>query len=69
MNRQFTISVDCNNDAFSNPSIELARILRRIANELRDTDVLYGRGDRGAIRDENGNTVGTWHFIVEGANS
>ena len=69
MKREFTISVDCGNDAFSNPSMELTRILRTLANQLQDTDVLYGREDRGAIRDENGNTVGTWRFTVEGDNS
>ena len=70
MNRTFTISIDCDNAAFDgNPSMEIARQLRLLANQLHDTDVLYGREDRGGIRDTNGNAVGTWRFTVEGTNS
>lgn len=64
MSKTFTISIDCDNAAFEGrPSIEIARQLQQLINDLPGTDVFNDRDDRGAIRDINGNTVGTWWYI------
>jgi hypothetical protein len=57
---KFTIEIDLSNAAFDDaPMSELARILRKIADDLESgrVELTY---DRRPIRDANGNTVG--HF-------
>lgn len=58
----FTLKIETGNAAFENPQ-EVARILKNLAHdaasELRDM------ADRGALRDANGNTVGTWRYVPE----
>lgn len=53
----FKLSVDLDNAAFECGSVELERILWRLAAGLPlDLDV----GERGTIRDANGNAIGEW---------
>lgn len=60
----FTLKIETMNAAFAeDPGAELARILRGIADRARDLGPPLG--DRGAIHDANGNTVGTWRYIHE----
>lgn len=68
----FRLKIDTDNAAFLdpdgggafNPGYELARILREIANRIHGE--LDYTGERGTIRDLNGNTVGAWHYTGEG---
>ena len=54
---RFELSVDTGNAAFDPaPGDELARILRRVADELEDGHT------SGTVRDHNGNTVGRWEL-------
>lgn len=59
---KLTVTVDSSNEAFSdgNAGEECARIVRRIADALRD-----GQTDGGTCRDINGNKVGSWEFDAE----
>ncbi len=67
MSHQFTIKIDCSNDAFMGPrdthptyesaAPELARILREIADQI-EGGVDYGWLQ--TIRDINGNDVGRY---------
>ena len=52
--------IDCDNDAFGEiiPGIEVARILRELAERL-DNDMA---GAKGVLRDVNGNVVSSWRF-------
>ena len=58
----FTPKIETASAAFEDPQ-EIARILKNLAhdaaNELRDLP------DRGALRDINGNTAGTWRYTPE----
>lgn len=57
---EFKLEMDCNNDAFAEDlEVELARILRDVANKVR-----AGHGN-GPVRDSNGNKVGSFEIIVE----
>lgn len=55
---RFSLTVDMGNAAFDEaPSPELARILRDVATRVED-------GEReGAVRDVNGNKVGTFKVV------
>ncbi len=57
--RYFELSFDCDNAAFDDTDVEVARILTEVAKE-----VLEGRGWDGpvSIRDTNGNKVGVWRL-------
>jgi hypothetical protein len=50
-----TITINCGNAAFGDePEVEVARILRAMADEMTDRGVIYDR----PITDLNGNKVG-----------
>ncbi len=52
------VEVKMDNDAFSEPAIELARILRDIADRIEGGEVMAF-----SLRDANGNTVGKFKVI------
>jgi hypothetical protein len=56
---KFTIDMDCGNAAFddANRDFEVARILRKLADDLEDGRV-NANGERKYLRDINGNFVG-----------
>jgi hypothetical protein len=54
-----TIKIQMNNAAFEEPAVELARILRDIADRIEGGEIMGF-----SIQDMNGNTVGT--FQVKG---
>ena len=55
---KFTLDIDCENAAFEdNPNIEIARILEKLAINLRG-DAAWKVGDTIRLRDINGNSVG-----------
>ncbi len=60
----FTLKIETGNAAFAERAgEEIARILKNLAH-----DAAPGLGelpDRGALRDVNGNTVGTWRYTPE----
>lgn len=57
---KFSLTIDMDNDAFqgldADPAAELARILRTLASRIERAEEVPGTW---AIRDYNGNTVGT----------
>ena len=54
----FTCTIDMGNEAFADfPGMELARILRRLAAAMDETDASE---DCGKLHDINGNTVGEY---------
>ena len=54
-----TITIDTNNAAFDgNPSIEVARLLRKLAGMVEDSYDFSGSIPRLFLRDVNGNTCG-----------
>lgn len=60
---KLTITIQCDNDAFSSekggdsePGTEVARILRELADNYQERDLLPG--ETANLRDINGNTVG-----------
>ena len=54
----FTCTIRMDNEAFGDfPGEELARILRRLAAAMDETDASE---DRGKLHDINGNTVGEY---------
>lgn len=61
----FTVELDCDNAAFADEDAreyEIGRILRDLAGTIEggprlDKDV------GGGLRDENGNTVGSWSLV------
>lgn len=54
---KFTLSFDCENAAFSDDAaLEIARILREIANRVENGT------SGGTIRDINGNLIGKYIF-------
>ncbi len=55
---KFTLSLSLNNSAFSdqNNGAEVARILRKIANNIEESNLQDG--DKDNLRDVNGNLVG-----------
>lgn len=58
MTKQFTVQMTCDNDAFQpDPSAEIARALRIIANRIESGDP-YGTFRN--IQDSNGNIVGVF---------
>ena len=52
----FTIKINTGNEAFDQPSIEIARILRKLAKDV-DLGIFEGK-----IFDINGNTVGSFKY-------
>jgi hypothetical protein len=60
----FTVSFVCDNAAFEdNGSDEIARILQRIARDVRNMGTYEDYGICGDhIRDINGNKIGQWEF-------
>ena len=59
----FTLKIETSNAAFYEPGAELARILKELSERAADLNHVYD--DRGALRDVNGNTVGTWTYKAE----
>ena len=63
---KFTVTIDCDNDAFSNDFFgELDRILREVRGEIRYLANRPGQLQDGNIRDVNGNTVARWELVDE----
>lgn len=59
----FTLTIDTGNAAFDpEPSSEIARILRKLADDLSDGLPLADPGDYRLPFDANGNPVGTWSY-------
>lgn len=57
----FRLKIETDGAAF-NTQVEVARILREVADSVEEWGA-YERVDyRGEIRDINGNTVGTWRY-------
>jgi hypothetical protein len=60
---EFTMTVHMRGSAFdpevSDPSAELARILRKAAGQVEQVS-LPGGGEGGAVLDLNGNLAGSW---------
>lgn len=57
-----TLSIDTNSDAFAdNRDMEIARILRDIADRIEDGQY----SSASSIRDINGNTCGRFWFVGE----
>lgn len=56
---EFTLTIKLGNAAMQDPA-DVAHALQTLAFRLRDE----GFGTGGRIRDENGNTVGTWDVAV-----
>ena len=55
---KFKLEITCDNAAFDDdPGMEVASILAQLVDDLRD-----GEAGHDALRDVNGNTVGTWMF-------
>jgi len=53
----FPLPFNLQNDAFRpRPKAEITRILRQLANQI-ERDIT-----RGPIKDENGNTIGSFHY-------
>lgn len=60
----FTLTIETDNAAFeeAGTTSEVARILRRLAEEL-ESPYLHGAASAGdPVRDINGNTVGRWEL-------
>ena len=56
----FTVSIESSNAAFEDePAEEVVRILRHVADQIRDGYVV------GAVIDSNGNSVGVFEFDAE----
>lgn len=69
MDGKFTLEIDMGNAAMLSRR-DLARALEALAEKARSGDLFRSMlpGDSlnsGKIRDENGNTVGAWHFVEE----
>ncbi len=66
------VAIELDNDAFcDSAALECARLLRKIARTMGDVgsgfgpyDLLEMFGDPNALRDSNGNTVGTYRVTV-----
>ena len=56
---KFKLNFDCDNEAFGyEPTYEIARILREVADKLKKHNA-----DSGYVHDENGNLIGD--YILE----
>ncbi len=56
---EFTVKIKCNNEAFEGGPTEVVRLLREIANRI-SVD-----GERaGGLVDYNGNSVGSYGFLL-----
>jgi len=58
---RFTLTIDCDNDAFGEYADEVSRILRHVAERLDGcmSEALIGPR---SVSDMNGNRVGSWEF-------
>lgn len=68
----FTLNINTDYAAFTyegtgepQPSPELSRILRQLAEDLDEVDAIDIDGDSGTLRDYNGNTVGSWIYSTD----
>ena len=61
----FTLKIETGNAAFEPAGPELARILRKLADEVENIYAAGDRGGSGTLRDFNGNTVGTYWYLPE----
>ena len=60
---EFRVRIDCDNEAFGEWKVqEVARILRKIANDIEYDDTGYCRHCI-TIRDLNGNDVGRYKLV------
>lgn len=57
---QFTLYLDTTNSAFDDAASEVARIIRRIADDIDSGNIHVGHTQ--SILDHNGNRVGGWKF-------
>jgi len=55
---QAKITIHMDNAAFENPGLELAQILRDLANKVENSDFADEYDRNLSLRDMNGNTVG-----------
>jgi cytochrome c-type biogenesis protein CcmH/NrfF len=53
---EFILNMNCDNAAFEEPSIEISRILRKVAGQIEAGQ------EAGQIIDVNGNSVGEFHL-------
>lgn len=63
----FTLSLNLEGAAFEEPDteLELARILRGVADQIESTRILESADDPVKLRDANGNAVGSWIVTEE----
>lgn len=61
----FRLGIELGNAAMSTPA-DVADALEKAAARIRDCDGWAGVAEAGNIRDENGNTVGTWDVEIGG---
>lgn len=59
---KFTLRIDCDNDAFGIPNMELADILIAISQKLNRWDNFGEIKENEPVRDTNGNRVGFWTY-------
>lgn len=61
--RAFEVRFDCDNAAFDeHPASEVASILRRVAEKVREVGITADAPASGYVRDSNGNVVGRWAY-------
>lgn len=61
---KFVVKFNCDNAAFDeNPGPEIARILRKVADQVNDGFVNIDLNNQHPIRDINGNRVGDFILI------
>ena len=65
MDGKFTLEIGMGNSAMRS-SESLALALEAVAKKIRDprSRMLAG-AETGKIRDDNGNTVGAWHYVED----
>jgi hypothetical protein len=58
----FTMTISMGNAAFADGEAgrELARILRKLADQIENTSALGGETESGTLFDVNGNLIGPW---------
>lgn len=58
--KELKLKINCDNDAFHDaPEVEIARVLRKIAQDIED---LEATGMYQNIKDINGNIIGTFRL-------
>lgn len=62
---RFTLAIECDNAAFDELAVELARTLRHVAATVEVADSAERLHGSSPVRDVNGNTIGAWHFEAD----